>query len=99
MTVGPIIGNDYLSAGQPSTIFIPDGAATRGATHRRTAMKLTRRHKALIRAHWSHYKLRFRADGSVEAQDSRGAPWARLYTARDAERHIEAIGARKPDRA
>lgn len=55
-------------------------------------MKLTRRHKALIRAHWSHYKLRFRTDGSVEAQRSRGAPWARLYTARDAERHIEAIG-------
>ena len=54
---------------------------------------MTRKDKQLIRAHYPWMRLRFRADGTVEAQKARGGPWGTLYTARDAARHLEAAKA------
>ena len=54
---------------------------------------MTQREKGIIRAYYAttYHRLRFRADGSVEAQQAPGSPWGRLYTADEAERHITAV--------
>ena len=56
---------------------------------------MTRSEKDSIRRHYHYLELRFRADGSVEARSRVNHPWGLLYTASDAERHIEAQSKRK----
>ena len=53
---------------------------------------MTKKEKAIIRSHYSYFHaIRFRADGSVEAQQRPGAPFGLLYSVVDARRHIEAL--------
>lgn len=56
---------------------------------------LTRDEKNAIRRHWFYYRLRFLADGSVDAQQGAGRAWGALYSASDAIGHLKAIGLRK----
>lgn len=51
---------------------------------------MTRREKAAIRRYWSHLRLRFRRDGTVEAQKRPGGAWGILYYPADTARHLEA---------
>lgn len=62
---------------------------------------MTRREKNIIRAHYAdcYHALRFRADGSVEAQQAPGAPWGLLYSADDAQRHLDTVAQYEADRA
>lgn len=61
---------------------------------------MTRREQRIIRAHYAHYHaLRFRANGSVEAQQAPGAPWGFLYSADDAQRHLDTVAQYESDRA
>lgn len=55
-------------------------------------MKLTRIQKDAIRAYYRHYyKLRFRKDGTVEAQKFAGEAYGILYSPADTKRHLETM--------
>jgi hypothetical protein len=58
-------------------------------------MKLTRKQKDAIRAHWPWYNLRFKADGTVEAKRKTGSSWGLLHTPSMTEGHLRHIGAIK----
>jgi hypothetical protein len=55
-------------------------------------MKYTAKQKTAIRRHYPHYRLKFRADGSVEAQQRPGSPYGLLYTPQQATAHLRAAG-------
>lgn len=51
-------------------------------------MKLTRKQKTQIKAHYSYMPLRFMADGTVMAKKS---SWGVLYTPEQTKSHLDAI--------
>lgn len=53
--------------------------------------KLSPKEKTAIRAHYPHWKLRFLDNGIVLGQKTKGSPFGVLYTAEQAEQHIQAI--------
>lgn len=58
-------------------------------------MKITPAEKAAIRQYWSYYRLRFRADGTVEAQQHLGGPWGVLYTPEATQAHVKDLRKQK----
>lgn len=52
----------------------------------------TVKQKQHIRGQYPYWKLRFRKDGTIEAQRHPGGAWGRLYTPEDAKRHLKAKG-------
>lgn len=59
-------------------------------------MKISRKEKKAIRAHWAYLDLRFLRDGTVLARrpNERGA-WGRLYSPRETAAHIQHIQSMK----
>jgi hypothetical protein len=55
-------------------------------------MKLTKKQKDAIRAQYPHWKLRFFADGTVQAQKDVGGCYGILYHPRSTRQHLESIG-------
>ena len=56
-------------------------------------MKYTRLQRDAIKSHWSYYAaFRFMSDGSVQVKQRKDGAWGVLYSHRDAQRHLEAIG-------
>ncbi|UYL04635.1 hypothetical protein EBOKLHFM_00015 [Klebsiella phage KP13-26] len=52
---------------------------------------MTNKDKATIRAHYPHLTLRFKADGSVMASSGRGYAYGLLYTAEQAQAHLNSV--------
>lgn len=52
----------------------------------------TKKQRESIRGHWFHWRLRFRRDGTVEAQKAAGCGWGVLYTPAQAKSHLAAQG-------
>ena len=54
-------------------------------------MRATRAEQLAIRRCWNYLRLRFRANGTVEAQRGHGDPWGILYDAPALARHLTHI--------
>jgi hypothetical protein len=54
-------------------------------------MKITTKQKTAIRAHYAHLRLRFKTDGTVEAQKGEGRAWGILYTPERTAAHLKAL--------
>lgn len=52
---------------------------------------MTNKEKAIIKAHYPHLTLRFKVDGSVMASSGRGCAYGLLYTAQQAQDHLNAV--------
>lgn len=52
---------------------------------------MTKKEKSIIRAHYPHLTLRFKADGSVMASSGRGYAYGLLYTAEQAQAHLNSV--------
>lgn len=65
----------------------------------RSMMKITAAEKAAIRKYWSYFRLRFRADGSVETQEPSGGSWELLYTPEATAAHVKEIRKQKAAQA
>lgn len=61
-------------------------------------MEITDHQKHAIRLHYAYlFRLRFHANGMVDAQQVKDGPYGLLYTPAMTERHLKAMEPYKPD--